>query len=52
LEPNKNMDTGKLTTIPLGQILRLMHTDMKTWLKVESNNNKDTEKLTVIQLAG
>jgi hypothetical protein len=44
------MDTGKLTAIQLGQIVRLMHTDMKTWRKEESNKNKDTGKLTVIQL--
>jgi hypothetical protein len=42
LESNKNMDTGKLTVIQLGRIMRLRHTYMKTWLKVESNKNKDT----------
>jgi hypothetical protein len=36
LESNKNMDTGKLTFIQLGRIVRLMHTDMKTWLIVKS----------------
>jgi len=30
------MDTGKLTVIQLGRIVRLMHTDMKIWLKVRS----------------
>ena len=44
------MDTGTLTLIQLVRIVRLRHTDMKTWLKVESNKNKDTGKLTVIQL--
>jgi len=36
LEANKNMDTGKLTAIQLGQIVRLRNTDMKTWLKLRS----------------
>jgi len=44
------MGTGKLTVIQLGRIVRLRHTYMKTWLKVESKENKDTGKLTVIQL--
>jgi hypothetical protein len=44
------MDTGKLKAIQLGQVERLMHTDMKTRLKVESNKNKEAGKLTVIQL--
>jgi hypothetical protein len=36
VEPNKNMDTGKLTVIQLGQIVSLSHTEMKTWLKVRN----------------
>jgi len=36
LESNKSMDTGKVTVIQLGLIVRLMHTDMKIWLKVRS----------------
>jgi hypothetical protein len=47
LEFNKNMDTGKLTAIQLGQIVRLMHTGMKTWLKVESNKNKEADSHTI-----
>jgi hypothetical protein len=46
LESNKNIDTRKLTAIQFGQIVRVMHTDMKTWLKVESNKNKDAGNLT------
>jgi len=30
------MDTGKLTVIQLVLIVRLRHTDIKTWLKVKS----------------
>jgi hypothetical protein len=46
---NKNMGIGKLTVIQLGRIVRLLHTDMKTRLKDESNKSKDTGKQTVIQ---
>ena len=34
MESYKNMGTGKLTIIQLGRIVRLRHTDLKTWLKV------------------
>jgi hypothetical protein len=44
------MDTVKLSAIQLDQIVRLMHTDKNTWLKVESNKNKEAGNLTVIQL--
>jgi hypothetical protein len=30
------MDTGKLTVIQLGRIVRVMHNDRKTWLKMRS----------------
>jgi hypothetical protein len=30
------MGTGKMTVIQLGRIVRLRHTDKKTWLKVRS----------------
>ena len=36
VESNKNKDTGKLTVIQLGRIVRLRHTDMETWLRVRS----------------
>ena len=36
VEPNKNMDTGKLTVIQLGPIVSLIHTDMKTKLQERS----------------
>jgi hypothetical protein len=44
------MDPEKLTVIQLGRIVRLRHTYMKPWLKVESNKNMDTGKLTVLKL--
>jgi hypothetical protein len=44
------MATGKLTVIQFDQIVKLRHTDIKTWLQVESNKDMDTGKLTVIQL--
>jgi hypothetical protein len=50
LESYKNMATRKLTVIQLDRIVKLRHTDMKTWLQGESNKNMDTGKLTVIQL--
>ena len=36
MESYKNMDNGKLTVIQLGRVVRLRHTDKKTWLKVKS----------------
>ena len=48
MESNKNI--GHWEVIPFDRIVKLRHTDMKTWLQVQSNKNMDTGKLTVIQL--